>query len=113
MRRYRHSVPMLKFPFVSMLFMLKINSPICVTPTIGNVMKLLKTLFLTQDNTRFGVSLAILSAAMLAINDVLVKFLLKELPFYEIIFIRSLIIILGLICLKEIGSKDGGQKNDL
>jgi drug/metabolite transporter (DMT)-like permease len=76
-------------------------------------MKLLKDLFLIQDNTRFGVSLAILSAAMLAINDVLVKFLLKGLPFYEIIFIRSLIVILGLICLKEIGSKDGGQKNDL
>ena len=76
-------------------------------------MKLLINLFLIRNNTSLGVSLAILSAAMLVINDVLVKFLLKELPFYEIIFIRSLIIILGLICLKEMGSKDGGQKNDL
>ena len=70
-------------------------------------------MFLIRDNTRLGVSLAILSAAMLAINDVLVKLLLKELPFYEIILIRSLIVIAGLICLKEIGSKDGGQKYDL
>lgn len=76
-------------------------------------MKLFKNLFLIRDNTSFGVSLAILSAAMLAINDVMVKFLLKGLPFYEIIFIRSLIIILGLIFLKEMGSKDGGQKSDL
>ena len=74
---------------------------------------LFKNLLLTRDNTRFGVSLAILSAAMLAINDVMVKLLMKGLPFYEIVFIRSLIIILGLIILKEMGSKDGGQESDL
>ena len=76
-------------------------------------MKLFENLFLEQDNIRLGVSLAILSAAMLAINDVLIKFLLMGLPFYEIIFIRSLIIILGLITFKAMGSKDDGQKNDL
>lgn len=75
-------------------------------------MKLLINLFLIRNNTSLGVSLAILSAAMLAINDVMVKFLLKELPFYEIIFIRSLIIILSLICFKAMGSKNDGQKND-
>ena len=70
-------------------------------------------MFLIRNNTSLGMSLAILSAAMLAINDVMVKFLLKALPFYEIIFIRSLIVILGLIFLKVMGSKDGGQENDL
>ena len=70
-------------------------------------------MFLIRNNTSLGMSLAILSAAMLAINDVMVKFLLKALPFYEIIFIRSLIVILGLILLKAMGSKDGGQENDL
>ena len=74
---------------------------------------LFKNLLLARDNTRFGVSLAILSAAMLAINDVMVKLLMKGLPFYEIVFIRSLIIILGLIFLREMGSKDGGQESDL
>ena len=77
------------------------------------MMKLLKNVFLIRDNTSLGVSLAILSAAMLAINDVLVKFLLKELPFYEIIFIRSVIVILGLICFKAVVSKDNGPKNEL
>ena len=57
--------------------------------------------------------LAVMSAAMLAINDVLIKFLLRALPFYEIIFIRSVIIVLCLICFKKIELKNSREKNDL
>ena len=53
-------------------------------------------MFKYKDKTIFGIYLAIATAAMLALNDVLIKYLLPKLPFYELIFIRSIFIIVSL-----------------
>ena len=59
---------------------------------------------MTNADTKIvkGIYMAIATAAMLAVNDVLIRALLPKLPFYELIFIRSVFIIMFLMFLSII-----------